>query len=217
MTSRALCKPPSRWATPRLMTFLLVCFAVLALTLAVIGLYGVMAFNGLRRMREIGVRLALGAMPAQIRTMMLKQGMRLLVAGLVLGFVGLSVPGFTAHFTPCVEIGWRLGFPDWGRGFATEAARDAVRFASAGWKHGRWLDVVLVDQARERGHQAAAPALRHPLAPLAPRPEPHAPPRCRPPRPGARRRTRTAPPPGRGAAERGRSGCQRGLCAARAG
>jgi putative ABC transport system permease protein len=76
------------WATPRLMSFLLVCFAVLALTLAVVGLYGVMAFNGLRRMREIGVRLALGAMPAQIRTMMLKQGMRLLGAGLVLGFLG---------------------------------------------------------------------------------------------------------------------------------
>jgi putative ABC transport system permease protein len=76
------------WATPRLMSFLLVCFAVLALTLAVVGLYGVMAFNGLRRMREIGVRLALGAMPAQIRTMMLRQGMRLLGAGLVLGFIG---------------------------------------------------------------------------------------------------------------------------------
>ncbi|MEN3370145.1 MAG: hypothetical protein V7609_2288 [Verrucomicrobiota bacterium] len=76
------------WATPRLMSFLLVCFAVLALTLAVVGLYGVMAFNGLRRMREIGVRLALGAMPAQIRTMMLKQGMRLLGCGLVLGFAG---------------------------------------------------------------------------------------------------------------------------------
>ena len=39
-------------------------------------------------MREIGVRLALGAMPAQIRTMMLRQGMRLLALGLVLGFVG---------------------------------------------------------------------------------------------------------------------------------
>ena len=76
------------WATPRLMSFLLVCFALLALTLAVIGLYGVMAFNGLRRMREIGVRLALGAMPAQIRMMMLKQGIRLLGAGLVLGFAG---------------------------------------------------------------------------------------------------------------------------------
>jgi putative ABC transport system permease protein len=76
------------WATPRLMSFLLVCFAVLALILAIVGLYGVMAYNGLRRMREIGVRLALGAMPAQIRMMMLGQGMRLLGIGLVLGFAG---------------------------------------------------------------------------------------------------------------------------------
>jgi len=76
------------WATPRLMSFLLVCFAILALTLAVVGLYGVMAFHGLHRMREIGVRLALGAMPSQIRAMMLGQGMRLLGSGLLLGFVG---------------------------------------------------------------------------------------------------------------------------------
>jgi putative ABC transport system permease protein len=76
------------WATPRLMSFLLACFAILALTLAIVGLYGVMAYNGLRRMREIGVRLALGAMPAQIRLMMLGQGMRLLAIGLVLGFAG---------------------------------------------------------------------------------------------------------------------------------
>jgi putative ABC transport system permease protein len=39
-------------------------------------------------MREIGVRLALGAMPGQIRMMMLRQGIRLLGAGIVLGFVG---------------------------------------------------------------------------------------------------------------------------------
>ena len=76
------------WATPRLMSFLLVCFASLALTLAVIGLYGVMAYNGLRRIREIGVRLALGAMPAQIRMMMLGHGMRLLMVGLAVGFAG---------------------------------------------------------------------------------------------------------------------------------
>jgi putative ABC transport system permease protein len=76
------------WATPRLMSFHLACFAILALTLAIVGLYGVMAYNGLRRMREIGVRLALGAMPAQIRLMMLGQGMRLLAIGLGLGFAG---------------------------------------------------------------------------------------------------------------------------------
>ena len=42
------------------------------------------------------------------------------------GFVGLSVPGFDAPFTPCVEIGWRLARAHWGRGYATEAARAAL-------------------------------------------------------------------------------------------
>ena len=39
------------------------------------------------------------------------------------GFVGLSVPRFEAAFTPCVEVGWRLGAEHWGQGYATEAAR----------------------------------------------------------------------------------------------
>src|SRR6185503_17053681 len=43
-------------------------------------------------------------------------------------FVGLSVPNFTAFFTPCVEIGWRLAFSQWGKGYATEAARAAIDF-----------------------------------------------------------------------------------------
>ena len=44
------------------------------------------------------------------------------------GFVGLSRPQFEAHFTPAVEIGWRLGRESWGRGVATAGARLALRF-----------------------------------------------------------------------------------------
>jgi RimJ/RimL family protein N-acetyltransferase len=44
------------------------------------------------------------------------------------GFIGLSVPGFTAHFTPCVEVGWRLSAEHWDRGYATEGARAVVAF-----------------------------------------------------------------------------------------
>jgi RimJ/RimL family protein N-acetyltransferase len=40
-----------------------------------------------------------------------------------IGYVGLQVPSFTAPFTPCVEIGWRLARAAWGCGYATEAAR----------------------------------------------------------------------------------------------
>jgi RimJ/RimL family protein N-acetyltransferase len=45
-----------------------------------------------------------------------------------IGFVGLSVPRFVSHFTPCVEVGWRLASEHWGRGYAPEAARAALRF-----------------------------------------------------------------------------------------
>ena len=44
------------------------------------------------------------------------------------GFIGLSVPGFEAHFTPCVEIGWRLAAEHWRRGYATEGARAVLAF-----------------------------------------------------------------------------------------
>ncbi len=44
------------------------------------------------------------------------------------GFVGLSVPAFAAHFTPCVEIGWRLATSAQGRGYATEGARAVLTF-----------------------------------------------------------------------------------------
>lgn len=45
------------------------------------------------------------------------------------GFIGISVPSFQTHFTPCVEIGWRLARPHWGQGFATEGAAAALHYA----------------------------------------------------------------------------------------
>ena len=47
------------------------------------------------------------------------------------GFVGLQHVQFEAHFTPAVEIGWRLAHHAWGRGYATEAAQAVVRYAFA--------------------------------------------------------------------------------------
>ena len=46
-----------------------------------------------------------------------------------IGFIGLNVPTFESHFTPCVEIGWRLAFEHWGRGLATEGARAVLHHA----------------------------------------------------------------------------------------
>jgi len=45
-----------------------------------------------------------------------------------IGFVGLQRPSFDAHFTPCVEIGWRLLPAYWGKGYASEGAAAALRF-----------------------------------------------------------------------------------------
>lgn len=46
-----------------------------------------------------------------------------------IGFIGLNRPSFAAAFMPCVEIGWRLAYEFWGRGYATEGAQMALRFA----------------------------------------------------------------------------------------
>jgi RimJ/RimL family protein N-acetyltransferase len=48
--------------------------------------------------------------------------------GEFIGFTGLSVPSFEAHFTPAVEIGWRLVKEAWGNGYATEAAKAALAY-----------------------------------------------------------------------------------------
>jgi len=49
-----------------------------------------------------------------------------------IGFVGLNTPSAKLPFSPCVEIGWRLAFHQWGKGFALEAAREALHFGFDG-------------------------------------------------------------------------------------
>jgi RimJ/RimL family protein N-acetyltransferase len=44
------------------------------------------------------------------------------------GYIGLAIPSFQAAFTPCVEIGWRLSAVHWGKGLATEGAKEMVRY-----------------------------------------------------------------------------------------
>jgi len=51
------------------------------------------------------------------------------VDGVFAGFTGLAEPRFTAHFTPCVEIGWRLRKEFWGQGIGFEAAQQAMAYA----------------------------------------------------------------------------------------
>ena len=62
-------------------------FGVLALILAVVGTYGVMAYSVTRRFREIGIRMALGALPAKVGWMVLQDGLVMLAVGAAFGFV----------------------------------------------------------------------------------------------------------------------------------
>lgn len=77
-------------ATRRLTMILLVLFAGLALAITVTGIAGVIATSVSQRTREFGVRLALGAPPASLVTMVVRQGVAMVVLGLVLGLAGAA-------------------------------------------------------------------------------------------------------------------------------
>src|SRR6185436_7323729 len=75
-------------ATPRFSTTLLSIFAGVALVLTLVGLYGVMSYSVAQRTNEIGIRLALGAQTRDVLVMIVKQGAKLILLGLVIGLAG---------------------------------------------------------------------------------------------------------------------------------
>ena len=84
---------------PRFLMFLFSTFSFVALAIAVIGIYGVIAYGVAQRRKEIGIRVALGARPSSVAGMVVRQGMGLAVAGIAVGLVlAFALTRFLAEF-----------------------------------------------------------------------------------------------------------------------
>ena len=77
---------------PRFQTFLVGTFALVGLLLAAFGLYGVLAYLVAQRQHEIGIRMAIGAHGGDVLGLILRQGMKMVLAGATLGLIGGGVP-----------------------------------------------------------------------------------------------------------------------------
>jgi len=86
-------------STDRFEMFLFGAFASIALLLAAVGIYGVMAFAVAQRTHEIGVRMALGATRREVVTLIVRGGMRMALIGIFIGLVGAYGLGRLMHTT----------------------------------------------------------------------------------------------------------------------
>jgi putative ABC transport system permease protein len=89
-------------AEPRFQTLLVSSFAVLALVLAAIGLYGIIAYSVAQRTHEIGIRMALGAGAREVLALVLKEGVLMAAAGVV---IGLGVSAAATRLMSSVLVG----------------------------------------------------------------------------------------------------------------
>ena len=130
-------------ARTRFNTALLIAFAALALVLSAVGLYGVVSHAVAQRTREIGIRVALGAEPAGVLGLVVRQGMRLTAAGLALGLgAALALTGLMASLVHGV------------------APRDPATFAAAALLIGGAALLASYVPARRATRIDAATALR---------------------------------------------------------
>lgn len=89
-----------------------------------------------------------------------------------IGFVGLHIPSAELPFSPCVEVGWRLAFQYWGKGFAMEAARGALHVGFELLSLPEIVSFAAVRNVRSRavmerlGMREAATTFEHPSVPV---------------------------------------------------
>jgi RimJ/RimL family protein N-acetyltransferase len=122
-------------------------------------------------------RAASDAMAERIQSLINERGWgfwatELKSTGEFIGFVGLHVPIAELPFAPCVEIGWRLAHRHWGHGYATEAARGALRVGFDMLQLSEIVSFTAVGNARSRavmerlGMLPRAETFQHPALPV---------------------------------------------------